>query len=279
MSGMESIIEQVRTLVVQHVPGEVMQGALPFGVVCLVAGIGLSVLGAKLSRFGMTTGFALLGTLAGTRFAAGMGYPAAVCGLVGALAFGIIGYQTFRLWVGVAAAAVLAAVALGVFGYQHGLDDVQAFMQRSPLSASAAAPTDALHIPSPDEQQAYVDYGFGQWLGDLRNYVKAQDAQFEHRARSIAILAMVIGLCLGVLAVRSAAIVSTSVVGTGLVAASIATLLVHFAPQGYQALTSRAGFVGMGLGGFLVTSLIVQTMLTRPVPADDSARGKAKPKS
>ena len=54
-----AILDQARVFVQQHAPSELLTEAVPFGIVCLVAGIGLSVLGAKLGRFSMTCGFVL----------------------------------------------------------------------------------------------------------------------------------------------------------------------------------------------------------------------------
>lgn len=60
-----SILEQARLFVLQHAPADVLKEAVPFAIICLLAGIGLSVLGAKLARFGIACAFVLLGGYAG----------------------------------------------------------------------------------------------------------------------------------------------------------------------------------------------------------------------
>ena len=119
MMDIQSFLERARQLAVQHAPSDVLQDAVPFALVCLVAGIGLSVLGAKLSRFGLTAALAVGGGVVGLFVAKETGYPAPVCGLVGSLMAGVVAFMTFRLWVGVVAAVVFSSAALGVFGYQR----------------------------------------------------------------------------------------------------------------------------------------------------------------
>ena len=58
-----------------------------------------------------------------------------ICGLVGALMIGIIGYQTFRLWVGLGAAMVLSTVALSLFGYQKIVPHMAEFDQTASTMA------------------------------------------------------------------------------------------------------------------------------------------------
>ena len=61
MTEIESILEAARSFAVQHAPTEALRGAVPAAIVLLVAGVGISVLGAKLARFGMTTMFVVVG--------------------------------------------------------------------------------------------------------------------------------------------------------------------------------------------------------------------------
>ena len=89
-------------------------------------------------------------------------------------------------------------------------------------------------------------------------------------------MALLTGLCLGIVAVRWALILATSLVGTVLVTTAAATLLTRSVPESYQAFQSNPGLVGVGVGGFLVTSLILQTMLSRKSPA---AKGESAAKS
>lgn len=259
------ILEQVRQLFDQHAPAELLKEAIPFGILCLVGGIGLSVLGAKLSRFALTCGFAVLGGYIGVFFARETGFPQPVCGLVGAALVALIGYQTFKIWVGIAAALVLSSVALGVFSYQRVLPHVGEFDQA--ITASVTESPSSFDLPTPEQQKMYRERGAKEWAKEFWAFVRQKDTDVERNGRALALGAMLTGLCLGVMAVRWALILSTSLFGTLLVTTSIATLLTHAAPGSYEALHRNPGMVGIGVGAFLVSSLILQTLLTRKAPA------------
>ncbi len=267
MTGIESILEQIRLFAVQHAPSEMLTDAVPFALICLVAGTGLSVLGAKLSRFGLTCGFVLLGGAAGAFAGRGLGFPVPVCGLGGALMGGVIGYQTFRLWVGLAAALVFSAVALGLFGYKQIVPHVPEFNQ---MVAVPAAGGSSFELPSPEQQQAYRDRTPRQWVEEFWSFVGQKDASVPREGRALALAALLTGLCLGVMAVRTALILSTSLLGTGLVATSLATFLTNSVPASCSAVQQHPIAIGIGVGAFFVASVVVQTLLTRKAPSGEA---------
>jgi hypothetical protein len=274
MTEFETMLEQARLFVVQHAPGDLLQQAVPCGLICLVAGIGLSVLGAKLARVGVSCAFAVLGGCAGAYFGRETGFPMPICIAVGALAIGVVGYHTLRMWVGVAAAVILTVLALGLFSYQRVMPHMPEY-QRTTDSALIAE-EGAFTVPSTDQQQAYTERTPRQWAEELWAFAAQKDARLEHNGKAIGLVAMAVGLCLGVVAVRWALILSTSVVGTVLVTVAMATLMGHFTPGSYQAFQHRPVLAGVGIGGFLVTSLIVQTLLTRKAPrSKQEANGKS----
>lgn len=261
-----AILEQCRLLVLQHAPADVLKEAIPFGIVCLIVGIVLSVLGAKLARFALTCGFALLGGYLGSVFGRETGFPMPVCGIVAALMIGVVGYHTFRLWVGLAAAAVLSAVVMGTFSYRHVVPHVVEYQQS--ISNVAAAEPGTFSVPSLDQQQAYRDRTPQQWAQELWTFVSAKDVRIERQGKALGLAALVTGLCLGVVAVRWALILSASLVGTALVTTALGTLVTHSFPGSYQSFEQHPGLVGVGVGSFLVTSLVVQTLVTRKAPSE-----------
>lgn len=273
MTEVESVLENIRQLVVQHAPAEILKDAMPFAILCLIAGVGLSVLGAKTARFATTCGFAVVGAVVGGYVAKDTGFPAPVCGLAGSLMIGVIGYQTFRLWVGLSSAAVLSIAVLTAFGYQHMLPHVSEFQQTNVSMVRAAS--GSFGVPSAEQQEAYRDRTTRQWASEFWAYVVAKDAQIGQNGRALAIMAMVTGLCLGVLAVRSALILSTSLVGTALVTTAAASVFSDSVPDTTQAFRDHPGVVGAAIGGFLVTSLIVQTLITRDAPSGRSGSSKS----
>jgi hypothetical protein len=274
MNEVETILEQARLFVVQHAPTDALRGAIPAALVFLVAGIGLSVLGAKLARFGVTSAFVVLGGVLGARFGQEMGFHPLICVLVGGLLIGVIAYQAFRLWVGVGAAIVFSSLVLGTFGYQRVVPYVAEFQQGAQQPAIQSPITFA--VPTPIEQQAYRDRTPRQWAEEFWAFVTQRDANLASKTKWLATVALLTGLCLGILAVRWALILATSLVGTVLVTTAAATLLTHSVPESYQAFQNNPSLVGVGVGGFLVTSLILQTMLSRKSPA---VKGESAAKS
>jgi hypothetical protein len=271
MNELAPILEQARLFVVQHLPADVQANAIVAAIIFLVAGVGLSVLGAKLSRFGFTSLFVLLGALGGWQFARMSGFPTIVCIPVAAAMIGAIGHMTFRLWVGVAMAVVISALVLGAFGYQRVVPHVAEFEETSMVAWSPVHGATEFALPTPEQQQAYRDRTPQMWAKELWNYVTSKDLRLEQNGKSLAALTLVIGLFLGVVAVRWALILATSVAGTALVTTGIATLFTHFAPGSYQSFLNHPGVMGMAVGAFLVTSLALQTILTRKPPADETA--------
>ncbi len=275
MTEITPILDQTRLFIEQHAPAKLLDETVPVAILCLLLGIGISVLGARLARVGATLAFAVLGGVVGTYLAHESGFPVPLCVAGGALVIGTIGYQTFRLWVGVAAAAVFASVTMGAFSYQRVLPHVADF-DRVAITVPAGGET-VFAPPSPSEQQAYRDRTPGQWFEEFRAFLERQDSGLERNGRALALAALLTGLCLGVVAVRWALIVSTSLVGTSLVVTAIGALLTNFAhDESYQAFQKHPGIVGMAVGGFLMTSLILQTLLTRRTP---SAKPNPKPKA
>ncbi len=260
-----SALEQARLFVQQHAPSELMREALPFGIVCVVAGIGVSVLGAKLARVGLTGLFMLLGAGLGVFCARQGGWPAPVCALIGAAILGFVAFQTFRFWVGMAAAMVLATVAAGAFGYERVVPHMQEF-ERTRLTTTASQPLEgraAFTVPTPAEQEAYVTRTPQQWLGDLWRFVAERDATAAQTARAWVLAAGIVGLFLGVVAARWALIISAAVVGTSLLTTGGTTLLSCASPEVWRNTVYRPALMGLLIGAIFVASLVVQTMLTR----------------
>jgi len=265
MNEVEGILEQARLLVVQHAPADVLRGAVPAAIVLLVAGVGISVLGAKLARFGVTTGFVVLGALSGSVFAREFNFAPLICVLGGALLVGVIGFQTFRLWVGVGAALVFSSVVMGTFGYQRVVPYMSEFRQQ--VQEQRVQTPIAFALPTPQEQTSYRERDPQEWAQEFWSYLTQRDANTAQNTKALTFVALLTGLCLGIVAVRWALIIATSLVGTVLVTSAVATLLTSSVPESCQAFQNNPGLIGVGMGGFLVTSLVLQTMLSRKSPS------------
>ena len=261
MNELISVLEQGRQFVVQHAPSEVLTRAIPAGILLLIAGIGLSVLGAKLARFGLTAAAVILGGSAGLVFARNNDLHPLLCVLCGAFLVGIIGFQTFRLWVGVGTALVLSAIVVGAFGSREILPHVTEFEQANLGTTAQGEPT--FTIPSAEVQQSFADRGPRDWAKEFWSYLNLNHATTARNARAISVVALLIGLCVGLMASRWALILSTSITGTFFVAVGVATLLRPSVPDSVEALKGNPGLAAAGLAGFLITSLILQMLLSR----------------
>lgn len=264
MTDLTPVFEQFREFFVQNVPPEFQERTVAIAAVFLVGGIALSVLGAKMAKPAMTTVLGLLGALGGVVFARNTGIHDAIGGLVGAVMFGTVSHLTFRLWVGVASALVLSTLALGAFGYQEvvpHLKDFDGMVTWSPVEGQQT-----FTLPSPKQQAANIQPEFKEWAKDFWAFASQRDERLPINSQLVGFGAAAVGLFLGVVAVRWMLILATSVVGTGLVTTAVATTVAHYSPGSEQTFLSHSGVMGMGVGAFLVSSLILQTLLTRKAP-------------
>lgn len=259
-------IEQLQQFISQHASADAIRGTVPAAVMLLLVGIVMSVLGAKLARFAVTTAFVVGGVAAGIRFGRELDLPPILCAAGGALLVGMIGFQTFRLWVGLGSALVLSSVVLGFYGYKNVAPHMSEFQQ---MTQSAPAGGTFTLLPA-DKQSAYADRTPKEFAEEFWTFLTRKDANIAKNGKVLAATALLTGLCLGVLAMRWALILSTSVIGTALVSASIGTLMMKSVPDSYQSFQGNPKVMGIAIGGFLVTSLILQTMLSRKAAAAKS---------
>jgi hypothetical protein len=234
--------------------------------VFLALGAALCVLGAKLARWGITCGFVAIGGIIGAQFAGIAGFPAVPCVAIGAAAVGVIAFMTYRLWVGVAAAVVLFGIAMGAFGYDRIVPHVQNFEPAAAWSAGQEATGD-FTLLTPEQQDAYANRTPGQWFRGLWSFVRERDADAPRLFKAAGLAAVIMGLLIGVLAVRVTLILSTSIIGTFLVVSGLAALGQQFMPGVYQGSFNHPAVVGLMVGAFAISSIIVQTMLTRKAPS------------
>lgn len=275
MTDFQAMFGQMRVFIEQHAPENIVDQVVPMAIVCLMAGVILCVLGAKISRWGTAAAFAVLGGMGGAYFSKQTGYAFPICAAAGAFTIAIVGYVTFRLWVGVLAALVFSSVALGAFGYHQVLPHLAEFDQVTarPVIDGPLGFT----LPTPDQQEAVENRTPKEWFQQFWQFVSHENVRIEQNAWALGIGAMVIGLCLGVIAMRPALILSSSLIGTAMVVSAIATLWSQLRPGAtYQTIEGQPGLFGVLVGGFLVSSLIVQTLITRPAAAGGGGGSKTR---
>jgi len=270
MTELTTILEQAKLFVSQHAPPEVVTKGIPLAIVMLLAGISTSVLGAKLARWALTGAFAIAGGIVGAQCSQITSLHPALCAAVGAVAIGTIGYLTFRIWAGVVSAVVISAIALGIFGYQRVRPLVGEFEGRAIVAESQGAGT--FTLPTPEQQESYLDRTPQQWANEFWSFATNKDARLQPDGQAVAIVAMLTGLLFGLLATRAALILATSFGGTAIVATAAGMLTAHFAPGFYDALLAHPQYAGAGVGAFLLSSIVLQALVTRkgtaaPAPA------------
>ncbi len=265
MDQIALILDQLRLFSIQHAPGGIPTGAIPVAIIFLVAGVGLSVLGARFARFGLTSAFVLAGGVLGDQFAHAFDFPRIVCVAVGAVLIGLIGFQTFRLWVGVAVAVLVSTLVVSGFGANRVLPHLADYTKTSEFNFGVPAPLGETEfsIPTRDEQTAYVERDPRTWFSNFWSFLTERDPNVARNTQALAILTALGGLCLGLMAVRPSLIISTSLIGTAMVAAGVGTLLSSSVPSAHAAVQNSPRLIGLGVAAFLATSLLLQTMLMR----------------
>lgn len=276
MEHLQPILDQVRLFAEQQIDPKYLSHTGAMLGVMLVVGVGLSVLGAKLARFTLTSAFVIAGGLAGTYFSRLTGVINVPCVLGGAALVGTIGFLSFRLWVGILAAVVVGVLVLGGFGASRVGPHLAQFDPESVWSAAEEGGEFSIPL-TPEAQQAYRDRTPGDRLSALWSHLNEQDATLSRHGIAIGMAVVLAGMLIGLAAARFTLIVASSLVGTFLVVAGLGGAAMTYSPSWYQAGADKPGVLGAAMGAFLVASLIVQTLLTRnaPVGRTDSAGDKS----
>ncbi|MCO6436953.1 MAG: hypothetical protein J5J06_07690 [Phycisphaerae bacterium] len=274
MTTLQPFFDQLNLYLSGQATGGFDARMLLIGAFALVGGGLLSVFGAKLARGGLTVALALGGMTIGAEYGARLGLPGPVAAILAGAMLGTIGFLTFRLWAGVLTGLVACGVAISVFGYRevapHAADFQPLPVQAMTVQAGVESGADAVVTPSGE----LIPPAPREWMQQFWAYVRSQNASLTSDAEPIIAAALLVGLFLGVLAVRAMLILSTSLLGTSLIFGGAITLLGQVFPTSLSAMERSPGAVGMALGGFLVSSLILQALLTRKRPEGEAERSK-----
>jgi hypothetical protein len=81
-------------------------------------------------------------------------------------------------------------------------------------------------------------------------------------------LALLSGLAIGLVAARWALILATSLVGTMFVVIGGAAVLASSVDHAFASLMQKPNLFGMVIGGFFITSLVLQSLLARPAKSE-----------
>ncbi len=262
MNALEQITRQLSTLAEHHLPEEAaipVFTAAPAALVVL--GLLTAVLGAKLARPSIALGFAIGGATIGAVAGQALAVSMPLCATIGAVVFGISGFVLLRLWVGVATCVLFAAIAASGYGAHRALPHLKSYSEPAP--AAITKPEYRFSTPEPRAQQLHLNPEFNAWLEDVYTHVTTKEMTLERNTVLSAVAAGVLGLILGLVAVRLTLIILTSVMGTAALIAGATTLLCHHRPGLYQAALGHPEALAIACGTFLLGSLALQALLTR----------------
>ena len=260
-------VEQVHGVWETHVPTQYQVSVFPVALGLLLLGIGLSVLGAKLARAGITCGLGVAGALLALAFAPLIDVPTIVVILIGTFVAGGIGYGLFRLWVGLVAAAFFSAVAIGAYGSRAVVPHFVEYQSVQDFDGTFTLREAPGTFDSETSRDALADVR--AWADDFWLYIQSKQVDVNRRILLLGVGSALLGLLLGALLPRLTLIVTTSVVGTIMVMSGLAALAARFQVDLPQAVGQHERVVATAGIVFLLASLLLQTLLTRkaPVPA------------
>jgi hypothetical protein len=277
------VLEQLRGMWELHVPAQYHPPAAPTGFALLMLGIGIAVLGARMARGGLTLAFALAGGLVAFAFRTHVNWnPPVVLG-AGMLAGALCGFLLFRLWIGVAAAGLCAALAVGFYGSRNvaphfvSYDSTHNFngVFTVPEALPEARASDSAAADSIPTLEAHFDQ-FKSWCRGFWLYVQSQESDVNVWIAGIALGAGLFGFLLGSVLPRLTLIAGSASLGTLLVLSGFAALAHYANTQVYDAAISRPRVVGLVGVVLLVTSVVLQALLTRrPAAVAKSAPASA----
>ncbi len=264
MDRVEGLARQFASLLGQVLPQEIVPSAVVTALLLLILGVGVSVLGAKFARWLLSIMFAVGGLILGLRVTQMLNLPIAGA-LVGGLVVGCVGYLLHRLWVGMAAACLLASLAFSLFSVQYVLPRLDAL----PASASP------VELPSvegelepliPQSSQAALDAGWRKLKTDaevLAHEILDQEPRLRRVAGAVVLIAGGVGLLMGIMFCRMTLILITSALGTLVIMGGIVLLGPAVGVDAYQSYEMSPHTAYATTLSFFVVSVVLQWILTR----------------
>jgi hypothetical protein len=286
METINQFIQGLQSLAGQHLPNNANVPAVTaVAVVLVVVGLVLAVLGAKLARGMLTFGFVIAGIGVGAAVGGRFDAPLAVSGLLGATTCGLLGFVMYRLWVGVLTGVVLVMILSSTYGAKTMAPDWKAYVDRRGDAPALSAPGgvgggsvtvssgagEMFTTPDPETQARFLNPEFSDWLRGFWDFTSTNDPGKVRKLMLISGCLALFGLISGLLAVRFTLVTITSIVGTTMLLSGATVLIQQVLPDLYSAFMDHPQAVAMSGGTFLLGSLVLQSLLTRPHKAPPEA--------
>ena len=260
--------ERAGFLVGQQAPDDVAVPLATAGAIgCVISGLMISVLGAKLARFSLTLGFGVMGIVAGVFLGERVNLPTAAVAMGVAVGTGLIGFFMHRVWVGVLTGALMVLAVNSTYGVHTVAPHLPVFEQD--FGNMPAAVVQKLSTADLGARNIQINPEFTQWIKGFWDYTKLHEKRGVRHVALLSGCAGLFGMLLGLFAVRFTLVLVTSIVGTLLITGGAIGMAEQWQPQLYQAMIEHPQVLGMAGGTCLLGSIILQTLLTRP---DKSAK-------
>jgi hypothetical protein len=269
MDQFRAEIEPLLELVRHHMPPELLDHALIGAGIGGVCGLILAIWGLRIFRPVLVLCFVAGGACVGMAGNQWLQLGQWFCVVCGALVFGALGFVLYRLWVGVAWAALLVSIAMGVFGYRTAWPHWDAFSEER-LSHSVLPETD-FQPPTADEQAEANQPDPTVVFREFGGYLTEAVPNIQRDSVAIIGLAGVLGLLMGLLAARFTVIFGTALLGVSLVGGSAWYILSEYRPDTLLQATSRPGAMWAGVGIAVLTCMAIQYFQARTRPAAQQA--------
>ena len=183
---------------------------------------------------------------------------------------GVVGYKLFRLWVGVAAAALFAVIAGSAVGYNDVWPQLADYGPPPAVSAPSVAQASAASSGDAEDRGAALGQWWSQqrpaldqWARGFWDHAKTQNQNVGRNVTLSVLFAAIVGLGLGIFASRLTAVTITSVAGTLLLTGGATALVRAWRADVYNNAMNQPAMMGAALGIFLLASFSLQMLLTR----------------
>lgn len=222
-------LRQIEELLRYHLPTD--EFAIPPGSIAmsLLAGLVLSLFGARLVRFCLGIIFMGGGGVIGGYFARQYGYSPLPGILIGAVLLGVIGYFLFRMWVSALAGVLLAVIAAGVVA----MPEMPALVQQFEQSRTGGATSDYL-LPAANQQEEEKPLLLSQYCIECGQFIQARRPELVRNTAIVSALAFLLGSAIGLFAYQWAMILGTTITGAALLISGLAPLANRYWPQAIE---------------------------------------------
>ena len=274
MDRMQAELEPLLEVIRYHIPPVWLDNALAGAVAVGVVGLVLALWGGRVFRPALVLVFAAGGVWVGLAGNQWLGLGQWFCLISGVLVFGALGFVLYRLWVGLGWSVLLVCVGLSVLGYRQALPHWGAF-DSSRLSEAVLAEV-PFQPPTVETQASFNQPDPAQVLGEFGAYLAENVPHIRRNAILVIGLVGMVGLLMGLLAVKFTVVLASSMVGVSLLGGALGYGLQRLRPEVLEQIVGRPAAVWAGLGIAALLCMAIQWFQVRPRVTQATATKSAK---